>query len=183
MKTKDGSGDGAAATTATHSLENLLQRNSPPEESCVALATTFKVEANEVALYRLEKGFLHFLYPLELKTAGLIPLSSSAAVSAHTANSKKTELFNNFPKVKHASVFEHIKLSSKQENPPDQMPIQKLMSAPVIDEAGDLLGVIQICRKGWDSACGADFTLENLHQLEASAKVLARAAFMQPANI
>ena len=64
---------------------------------------------DEVALLRLENGLLKFLFPTELTTAGSIPISSSTAVAAHTAVTKKVELFNNFTRVKHASIFETIK--------------------------------------------------------------------------
>ena len=53
--------------------------------------------------------YLKFLCPFELSTAGTIPISSSTAVAAHTAVTKKIELFNNFTRVKHASIFESIK--------------------------------------------------------------------------
>src|SRR4029077_6885743 len=46
-------------------------------------------------------GFLQFGYPDELRTAGSIPISSSS-IAAHTAISKKSEIFNNFARVKHA---------------------------------------------------------------------------------
>jgi hypothetical protein len=102
-------------------------------------------------------------------------------VSAHSASSKKAELFNNFTKVKHASVFENAKVGPKQPQA-DQLPIQKLISAPVLDCDEDVLGVVQICRKGTDASCGPDFSLEDLKRLELTAKSLGRAQFMQPAN-
>ena len=128
----------------------------------------------------MEKGFLRFLLPAELKTAGAIPLSSTA-VSAHTAYAKKSELFNNFIKVRHASVFENIKLGDK-ENSGEMLPIQKLISAPIVDEQGDVLGVVQVCRKGADASCGPDFSMDDLERLENASKVLASAPFMQPST-
>jgi len=177
-----GNGPAVAQALTPGALDYLLEGTPKAEEFCRKLARVFQVGPDEVALYRLEKGFLKFLYPIELATVGLIPLSSSASVSAHTANSKKTELFNNFVKVKHTSVFEHIKLGANQEVHSDQLPIQKLMSAPILDEFGAILGVVQISHKGVDSSCGPNFALENLRQLELAAKVLARAAFMQQSD-
>ena len=75
---------------------------------CMVLAKIFRVQYTEVALMRLEQGSLHFVFPEYLRTSGAIPLSSKA-VAAHTALSKKAEIFNNFARVKHASIFETIK--------------------------------------------------------------------------
>jgi hypothetical protein len=182
MTRKSDSGSVPAEATAAFPdvLEVLAKDLADPDKCCQELARLFQVRADEVALYRLEKGFLRFIFPQALRTAGLIPLSSSGAVSAHTASSKKAELFNNFPKVKHASVFEHIKLHSKPATDDDQLPIQKLISVPLLDQDGDVLGVIQVCRKGYDLTCGPDFSLEDLRRLEEAAKVLVGASFMQP---
>jgi hypothetical protein len=55
-----------------------------------------------------------------------------------------------------------------------------LMSAPVLDKAEKVLGVIQVCHKGFDLAsAGPDFTLDDLQQLELVAKALSNSAFMQ----
>ena len=173
------SGAAEAPALAADSLGFVLQPNSTPDKASKELSKFFKIGLNEIALYKLEHGFLKFLFPPELKTAGSIPISSSIAVSAHTASSKKAELFNNFAKVKHASIFESIKRGQGQN---DLHPIQKLISAPVLDRDGDVVGVVQICRKGADLSCGPDFTLEDLKQLELAAKVLGEASFMQPTS-
>jgi hypothetical protein len=162
------------------SLDHLASKNTTTEQACAEISKLFKVGKSETALYRLERGFLNFLVPAGLKVAGTIPLSSSSAVSARTATSKKAELFNNFSKVKHAGVFEQVKLAPTDEQRIEQLPIQKLISAPILDEDGDVLGVIQVCRKGLDQNCGPDFSLEDLQRLEQAARVLARAPFMQP---
>lgn len=140
---------------------------------------------NEVALLRLENGLLKFLCPLELTTAGSIPISSSNAVAAHTAVTKKIELFNNFTRVKHASIFESIKPGAGSGEGGELRPatIHKLMSALVLDQSNKVLGVIQICHKGFDQAsAGPDFTLDDLQQLEMAAKALSKSAFMQPGS-
>jgi hypothetical protein len=168
------SGAGTAAASA------LAQPNSTPKQVCEELSGLLKVSLNEIAIYKLEKGLLKFLFPPELKIAGTIPLSSSIAVSARTAAAKKAELFNNFAKVKHASVFESVRGNQKEEKQSEQFPIQKLISAPVLDRDGDVVGVIQICRKGADLSCVPDFSLEDLKQVELAAKALGETAFMQP---
>src|ERR1700758_1450880 len=98
---------------------------------CTVLAKIFLVQYTEVALLRLEGGLLRFVFPEHLRTTGAIPLSSKA-VAAHTALSKKAEIFNNFARVKHASIFETIKPDgNNSEEPPAPSPIQKLMSVPI----------------------------------------------------
>jgi hypothetical protein len=94
-------------------------------------------------------------------------------------------LFNNFTRVKHASIFESIKPSGEKVEGEDLRPatIHKLMSAPVLDKAEKVLGVIQICHKGFDLAsAGPDFTLDDLQQLEMAAKALSKSAFMQASS-
>jgi len=77
-------------------LEFVLAQANTPEKFCAALSKLFGVRPKEVALLRLEKGLLKFLFPEQLKTAGSIPVSSSSSVASHTASTKKTELFNTF---------------------------------------------------------------------------------------
>ena len=166
----------------TSAMERRLAQAGTPEQCCVELAKVFGVRPNEVALLRLENGLLKFLCPFELSTAGSIPISSSTAVAAHTAVTKKTELFNNFTRVKHASIFESIKPGGEKNDDGELRPatIHKLMSAPVLDQAETVLGVIQVCHKGFDLAsAGPDFTLDDLQQLELAAKALNKSAFMQ----
>jgi hypothetical protein len=174
---------GAASAPARDrsAIERRLAQSGTPDECCVELAKIFGVRPNEVALLRLENGLLKFLCPFELTTAGSIPISSSTAVAAHTAVTKKIELFNNFTRVKHASIFESIKPGGENNDDGELRPatIHKLMSAPVLDKADKVLGVIQICHKGFDLAsAGPDFTLDDLQQLELAAKTLSKSAFM-----
>jgi len=171
----------AAALAPDRSLEYVLGHAGTPDKFCAALAKLFGVRQKEVALLRLEHGLLKFLFPEQLKTAGSIPVSSSSSVAAHTASAKKTELFNSFTKVRHARVFETVKLSTPEEEGADQehTAIQKLMSAPVLTPERKVLGVIQISRKGFDAnSAGPDFTTSDVQQLELAAKVAATLSFM-----
>jgi hypothetical protein len=181
-----GQGASGAATAPARdrgAIERRFAQARTPDQCCIELAKIFKVLPNEVALLRLENGLLKFLCPFELSTAGSIPISSSTAVAAHTAVTKKIELFNNFTRVKHASIFESIKPGGESNNDDGELrpaTIHKLMSAPVLDKAERVLGVIQICHKGFDLASsGPDFTLDDLQQLELAAKALSNSAFMQ----
>jgi len=77
MQAKHNSGSGAAAAatarTANASAEQILSQSATAPEFCAALAKLFGVRPTEVALMRLERGLLGFLYPEQLKTAGSIP--------------------------------------------------------------------------------------------------------------
>jgi hypothetical protein len=181
------SGQGASGAASAPArdravMERRLAQASSPDQCCIELSKIFGVRPNEVALLRLENGLLKFLCPFELSTAGSIPISSSTAVAAHTAVTKKIELFNNFTRVKHASIFESIKPGGEKGEDGELRPatIHKLMSAPVLDKTEKVLGVIQICHKGFDLAsAGPDFTLDDLQQLELAAKALSKSTFMQ----
>ena len=190
MTGKRNSGQNASAAAAAPArdvttFECLLKQDPTAEQFCTELSKTFRVRSTEVALLRLEKGLLMFLHPEQLKTAGAIPISSSSSIASHTAVTRKVELFNTFAKVKHASIFEKVRLDAPvqekdESQPPEQAPIQKLMSAPVLDPEGKVLGVIQICRKGFElSAAGRDFDLDDLQHLELAAKALSQASFMR----
>jgi len=157
-------------------LGSVLGDGVSAMDLCMVLAKIFRVQYTEVALLRLEKGLLRFIFPEHLRTTGAIPLSSKA-VAAHTAISKKAEIFNNFARVKHASIFETIKPeatdSGNEAVPP--APIQKLMSVPMMDRGSNVVGVIQISRKGLDPKYAQDFSREDLHDLEIAAGLIATA--------
>jgi hypothetical protein len=181
-KSHSSSGSAAASAPATErSVEFALNQSTSPDKFCGALAKLFGVRTKEVALMRLEKGLLKFIFPEQLKTAGSIPVSSSSAVASHTASTKKTELFNTFAKVKHARVFETIKLTgAEEEDKSEQGAIQKLMSAPILSPEQKVLGVIQVSRKAFDLAsAGPDFTLDDMQQLEVATRVAANLPFMK----
>jgi len=176
-----GAGAAAVAPGVVHGeLQRLLVQAGSPERCCAELSKLFGVKPNEVALLRLENGLLKFLFPGELATAGAIPISSSTAIAAHTAVSRKVELFNNFTQVKHASIFESIKPGGENNEELHPVIIHKLMSAPVLDTGNKVRGVVQVCHKGFDLAsAGPDFTLNDLQQLELAAKALSHVAFMR----
>jgi hypothetical protein len=178
---KHNSGDGSAAAPAP-ALRTLEERmkDASPERFCLELARNFRVQPTEVALLRMEDGRLQFLFPAALQAAGSIPVSSISAIAAHTVVSRKAEFYNGFTNVKHASVFETVKLGQSDDRTPLEKPIQRLMSAPVLAENGALLGVIQVCRKGFDLAsCGPEFVPTDLSQLEQAARVAGQASFMR----
>jgi len=165
----------AVGNTFNQRLQGLSQqRFDTPEQLCAELAKLFGVRRDEVALLRLQGRMLHFVYPAELRAAGAIPLSSSA-VAARTAGARKAEVFNSFVRVKHSSVFEMVKLGSQDAPDPEVRVIQKLMSAPVLGKSGEVVGVLQISRKGATlAAAGPDFSPDELQLLEAAGDVVGR---------
>src|SRR6202161_341429 len=154
-------------------LGSVLGQGVTPLDISMVLAKVFHVQYAEVALLKLEGGLLKFIFPEYLRTTGAIPISSKA-VAAHTALSKNAEIFNNFARVKHASIFETIKpVGAEVDEAAQPSPIQKLMSVPILDQELNVLGVIQISRKGLDPRFTQDFSREDLHDLEIAAGLLA----------
>lgn len=160
-------------------LEKMLADAPSPERASAKLAQILKVSRNEVAVLRVEKASLRFVFPPELRAAGVIPMSSSA-VAARTVATGTSLLSNNFSRVKHVSLFETVKLGDANANPAsEQMPIQKIMSVPISGPEGKVIGVIQISRKGLDSSlAGTDFTNDDLKLLEQATEIIARMPFM-----
>jgi hypothetical protein len=169
-----------AARVNVSDLERMLAESPSSDRVCLKLAQILGVRRNEVALLRLDKGSLRFIFPPELRSAGVLPLNGSA-VAARTAATRTPLLSNTFMRVKHVSLFEAVKLGAEiEDRSQEQMPIQKIISVPVAPAGGNVMGVVQISRKGLDvSLAGADFTLEDLKQLEQAAEILARMPFMQ----
>jgi hypothetical protein len=182
MSSAGNQGSAAKAAKASLSdLEKMISESPSSDRTCLKLAQILRVRRSEVALLRLEKGSLRFVFPPELRSAGVLPLTGSA-VAARTAATRTPLLSNAFMRVKHVSLFEAVKLgpgADEEERGQEQMPIQKIMSVPVVRD-GNVVGVVQISRKGLDaSLSGADFTGDDLKQLEKAADIVAHMAFMQ----
>jgi hypothetical protein len=155
-------------------LEQVLNEEHPaPVRVCEALAKIFHVRSTEVALLCVQDTTLKFLFPVQLQEVGSIP-TSSTAIAARTALTRKSEFFNSFTKVRHLGLFETVKLEGQGiDQEPETQVIQKLMTAPVLDGEGKAWGVLQVCRKGADTMlAGADFTRDDLRQLELAAKMI-----------
>jgi len=172
--------DGTKENAALGKLERKLHEMSSPDQLCAEISRILRVKPHEVALLQLDKGALRFLYPPGLRTAGSIPLTGSA-VAARTAATRTTMLSNSFAKVQHVRIFEGVKLDSSRKGDSEQpAPIQKMVSVPVFDAEGRVLGVIQVCRKGYDpGSAGADFSTEDLRLLEGAARLAATLAFLR----
>ena len=165
----------AGMAASLDKLEDVVAVEScTVEQVCYELARLFRVRTQEVALLKVQRSMLAFLHPAELRSAGAIPLSSSA-IAARTAASRRADYYNNFVAVQHSSIFETVKMKGADipNSEMDPMTIQKLMSVPVMGGGNKVAGVIQISRKGFDLvSSGPDFTADDLEQLKAAAKVI-----------
>jgi hypothetical protein len=135
------------------------------------IARNVGVKPDEVALMGVSNKWrhLHFLVPESLKQVGFIPLSSNSAIAAKTARESRPDIINNFASVRHATVFEGVKIAGENAEI-----IQKIVSAPIL--SGDkVVGVIQVSRKGPDArTAGPDFTADDLGRILALCKPLGK---------
>lgn len=135
------------------------------------IARHLGVKHDEVALMGLSTRWrhLHFLVPESLKQVGFIPLSSTSAIAAKTARESRPEIINNFAAVRHATVFEGVKIGGETSEI-----IQKMISAPILS-GEKVVGVIQVSRKGPDlKSAGPDFTADDLGKILALCKPLGK---------
>ena len=143
----------------------------------VALAKNFDLKDGEVALMRVTGGGrqLEFIVPEELSKIGTLPLTSTTSVAVRAARDGRPETINNFPNVKHPTVFEAVPMAKGSRNP-----IQKIVSVPVLGESGPI-GVIQISRKGKTAEeAGADFGPKELAEIKQVAQAIAHAFVNDP---
>jgi hypothetical protein len=150
-----------AASTSQISLPGIAER----------IAKNLGVKPDEVALMGVSTRWrhLHFLVPESLKQVGFIPLSSTSAIAAKTARESRPDIINNFASVRHATVFEGVKIGGESSEL-----IQKMISAPIL--SGDkVVGVIQVSRKGASAKeAGPDFTADDLGKVLALCKPLGK---------
>jgi hypothetical protein len=150
-----------ASSTSKISLTGIAEK----------IAKNLGVKIDEVALMGVSTRWrhLHFLVPESLKQVGFIPLSSTSAVAARTARESRPDIINNFAGVRHATVFEGVKISGETSEI-----IQKMISAPIL--SGDkVVGVIQISRKGGSLGhAGPDFNADDLGKVLALCKPLGK---------
>ncbi|NJD90475.1 MAG: hypothetical protein FIA91_03005 [Geobacter sp.] len=134
------------------------------------LAQIFSVRNHEVVLFSVnqKKHEITFVWPLSMAKIGHIPLNAINSLVAKTANEQKSYLDNAFAGSRHLFIFEHM-LAEKNE----RIPVQKIMSAPIIGADGVTVGVVQISRKATSPVeAGDDFTEGSLAALESLAVVL-----------
>lgn len=135
------------------------------------IAKTLNVKTAEVGILAVSQRWkhLHFIVPEALKNVGYIPLSSNSALAARTARESRPEINNSFAAVRHATVFEGIKVG-----PEGTEAIQKIISAPILADSR-VVGVIQVSRKGINpTSAGSDFTADDLGKVLALCKPLGK---------
>src|SRR5260370_20468018 len=93
-----------AAKGGVSELESMLSQSPSSDRVCLKLARILRVRGSEVALLRLEKGSLRFVFPPELRSAGVLPLTGSA-VSAPAGPPPPPLLLDFFLFSKHNNVF------------------------------------------------------------------------------
>src|ERR1700686_5750199 len=81
-----------AAAAGVSELESMLSESPSSDRVCLKLAQILGVRRSEVALLRLEKGSLRFIFPPELRSAGGLPLTGSA-VAARNAGARRPFFF------------------------------------------------------------------------------------------
>lgn len=139
------------------------------EYTVKAISNAFGCTPDEVGIFSLSDGFLSFIWPMRLRTAGSLPINADKTLAAKTCREGLSVIDNTFQSTPHASIFENFRLH------PDfpSVPIQKIMSVPLVRD-GKTIGVIQVSRKGTDHAfVGEDFTDIQLRALTRIAEVLA----------
>jgi hypothetical protein len=149
-------------------IESLEKKSVPPDgkgllEVIRQLAKLFGVREDEVAIMEVVPSgkTLRFVIPEKLRTIGSIPLSSTTALAARTVRDRRSDILNNFPITRHATVFEGVPLGRGAGES-----IQKIISVPIM-RGKTVIGVAQICRKGASlTDAGPDFTQRDLTELQ-----------------
>jgi GAF domain len=170
--------------TTSHSLASELERIASAIESDATatsqisltsiaqrIAKNLGVRPDEIALMGVSNRWRHlyFLVPESLKQVGFIPLSSTSAIAARTARESRPDIINNLASVRHATVFEGVKISGETSEL-----IQKMISAPILS-GEKVVGVIQVSRKGPSARdSGPDFTADDLGKVLALCKPLGK---------
>jgi hypothetical protein len=177
------------AAAEVEKLIDLIEKESvPPDPESLSkvirqLAKLFGVRDDEVAIMEVAASgrTLRFVIPEKLRAVGSIPLSSTTALAARTARERRSDILNNFPIARHATVFEGVPLG---RNPGES--IQKIISVPIL-RGKTVVGVAQICRKGASlTDAGPDFTTRDVSELqslnEALDKLLALCRNAEPGS-
>ncbi len=157
-----------AASEVQKLIDRIENEPGPPDSNSLLevirhLARLFGVREDEVAIMEVVPAgrTLRFVIPEKLRPVGSIPLSSTTALAARTVRERRSDILNNFPIAKHATVFEGVPLGRGAGES-----IQKIISVPIL-RGKTVVGVAQICRKGASlSDAGPDFTSRDLSELQ-----------------
>lgn len=157
-----------AAAEVEKLIDSIEKESAPLDPESLSkvtrqLAKLFSVREDEVAIMEVVASgrTLRFVIPEKLREVGSIPLSSTTALAARTVREGRSDILNNFPIARHATVFEGVPLG---RNPGES--IQKIISVPIL-RSKTVVGVAQICRKGASlTDAGPDFTPRDVSELQ-----------------
>jgi len=139
------------------------------------ISKLMSVDLDEVALLKVERQHLRFIYPAKLMEVGTIPLTTAGSTAVRCALNRRPELSNNFAQARHASIFEAVDLGTQSKSFGDsgKAIIQKMMTVPVVVQ-NKSVAVLQVCRKGTSrQATGPDFSPADLRKLTDIAALVA----------
>jgi hypothetical protein len=126
-----------------------------------AVSQAFSCRSEEVAILLLttDGRHLRFIAPRPFAELGTIPVTKRDAIAVRVLSSRRGEVINNVPMVKHVTFFESVKLKDKPA------PIQKMVTTPILVRQQPI-GVVEVSRKGTSSGtAGPDFTDADLRRL------------------
>ena len=124
----------------------------------------------EVAIFitNKEKTVMSFACPQYLVNSGMIPVSSTEAITSNIYRTGRAVMENNLQQQKHLSIFEIIRTPEGKIKP-----ISKMI-AVLIEAEGEKLGVIEISRRtGTNEGPGEDFSESDLLFLQKTIKIIA----------
>jgi hypothetical protein len=158
-----------AAAEVEKLIDTLEKTSAPPDPQALLdvirqVAKLFGVREDEVAIMEVVPSgrTLRFVVPEKLRAVGSIPLTSTTALAARTVRERRSDILNNFPIARHATVFEGVPLGRHTGES-----IQKIMSSPIV-RGNTVVGVAQICRKGASlTDAGPDCTQRDLSELQS----------------
>jgi hypothetical protein len=125
-----------------------------------AVSQAFSCKPEEVAILLLTSDGRHlrFIAPRPFSELGTIPLTKRDAIAVRVLSSRRGEVINNVPMVKHVTFFESVKLKDQPT------PIQKMVTTPILVRQQPV-GVVEVSRKGTSSGtAGPDFTDADLRR-------------------
>jgi len=137
------------------------------------VAAYFDVDPHEVGFFQVDSAgrTATFVWPPHGGSAIHIPLKTSvSSLVATTAREMRGVVDNQFAATPHLHMFEHG-LSDREQ----RVPVQRIMSAPVVAQENALRWIVQVSRKGRSvEEAGPAFTESNLRELERVAQEFAR---------
>jgi hypothetical protein len=128
-----------------------------------AISQGFGCKQDEVAilLVTADGRHLRFIAPRPFAELGSIPLTKRDSIAVRVVSSRRGEIINNVPMVKHVTFFESVKLRDKPA------PIQKMVTTPILFQQHPI-GVAEISRKGQSPRdAGPDFTEADLRRVQS----------------